>query len=155
MNKTLIIGLGNPILGDDGVGWQVAEEVRAKTAEIEGVEVDCLALGGLSLMERMLGYRRVILVDAIETGDNPEGTVSVFRLDELRRPGIGHSAAAHDASLATALQAAEAIGGKVPERVDIVGIEAHSCHDFSEVLSPRIAAATATAVQKVLELIWV
>jgi hypothetical protein len=41
----------------------------------------------------------------------------------------------------------------VPGRVDIVGIEAHACHNFSELLSPRIAAASATAAQRVLELI--
>ena len=150
---TLIIGLGNPILGDDGVGWQVAEEVRARVPGNERVEVDCLAVGGLRLMERMLGYRHVILIDAIQSGENPEGTVSTFRLDELRRPGMGHTASAHDASLITALQTAHAMGGAIPHRVDIVAIEARACHDFSEQLSPRIAAATAMATLRVFELL--
>ena len=53
--KTLMIGLGNPILGDDGVGWRVAEEVTRKTNRPADIEVDCVALGGLSLMERLTG----------------------------------------------------------------------------------------------------
>ncbi len=66
--KILVIGLGNPILGDDGVGWVVAREVETCLgASGQNVEVDCLALGGLSLMERMVGYQRVILIDSLNT----------------------------------------------------------------------------------------
>ena len=108
--KTLIIGLGNPILGDDGVGWVVAEKVQAELinpqSAIENpqsVEVDCASLGGLSLMERLTGSERVILVDAIFTGKQPVGTVSRFLLDELPDLSAGHSASAHDTSLRNAL----------------------------------------------------
>jgi Ni,Fe-hydrogenase maturation factor len=53
--KTLVIGLGNPILGDDGVGWVVAREVEDRLPQMDHpVEVDCLSLGGLSLMELTL-----------------------------------------------------------------------------------------------------
>ena len=48
--KTLVIGLGNPILGDDGVGWRVVEEIARKTADRNDIEVDTVSLGGLSLM---------------------------------------------------------------------------------------------------------
>ena len=61
----MVIGLGNPILGDDGVGWRVAEEIARNTINQPDVEVDCASLGGLSLMERLTGYERVILVDSI------------------------------------------------------------------------------------------
>ena len=55
--KILVIGLGNPILGDDGVGWVVAREVEIRLGASEyNIEVDCLALGGLSLMERLIGF---------------------------------------------------------------------------------------------------
>jgi len=53
--KTLIIGLGNPMLGDDGVGWRVAEKVCRELPADESVIVDCLSLGGISLMEHLIG----------------------------------------------------------------------------------------------------
>ena len=151
---TLILGLGNPILGDDGVGWKVAAEVQSQIS-VFGLpaEVDFASLGGLSLMERMLGYSRVILIDSLETGHAPIGTVKVLLLQDLEDPMAGHSASAHDASLITALQAAQAMGADVPQRVDIVAIEAKISYDFTEDLSPEISAAVPLATQAVLHLL--
>lgn len=151
-SSVLILGLGNPILGDDGAGWQVAEAVSKQLGEErEDVEVDCASLGGLSLMERMLGYERVILIDAIETGLNPVGHTSRFPLEALSNPSAGHSASAHDASLLTALQSAKALGQIVPRSVEIVAIETRQTYEFSEKLSPAVAAAVEVATRKVLE----
>ncbi|MBL1173469.1 MAG: hydrogenase maturation protease, partial [Chloroflexi bacterium] len=94
--KTIVIGLGNPILGDDGVGWKVAQEISRQlpvTDSQSPVEIDCAALGGLSLMERLVGCQRAILVDALETGQGPEGSVRVFPLEALPNPSAGHSTA--------------------------------------------------------------
>jgi hydrogenase maturation protease len=151
--KTLVIGLGNPILGDDGVGWKVAKELTPLVDPDSSVEIDCVALGGLSLMERMLGYQRVIVIDSMETGQNPEGCVQSFPLADLENPYAGHSASAHDASLITALEAAQAIGAEIPSRVDVVAIEAKNVYDFSEQLSPEIENAVSLAVQEVLKLL--
>ena len=161
--KTLIIGLGNPILGDDGVGWKVAEEVGRILPLTPGpfplqgeggtVEVETAALGGLSLMERMLGYDRVVLVDSMETGFSPVGSVRTFPLASLPDPMSGHSASAHDTSLITALKTAESIGAHIPKRVDVVAVEAQNVYDFSEELSPPVAAAVPIAVEKVVELL--
>jgi len=149
--KTLVIGLGNPILGDDGVGWKVAEEVSRNLPGT--VEVDTAALGGLSLMERLIGYERVIIVDSMETGQNPVGSVTVFPLASLSDPMAGHSASTHDATLVVALRTAEQLGADIPKQVDIVAIEAKNVYDFSEELSPPVAAAVPLAVTKVLELL--
>ena len=153
-SKTLILGLGNPILGDDGVGWRVAEAVQTHIDTLKApVEVDFASLGGLSLMERMLGYERVILVDCLETGAAPVGTVQSMSLAALANPTAGHSASAHDTSLITALEAARTMGAEVPVRVDVVTIEAKNTYDFSEELSPEIAAAVPIATQEVLRLL--
>jgi len=169
--KTLVVGLGNPILGDDGVGWRVAEEVKRRLqiadfrsqiepAESQSVirnpkseiEVDCLALGGLSLMERLVGYDRAIIVDAVTTGQ-PPGTVSRFRLDELPDFSTAHTSAAHDTSLQTALRVGRTMGAHLPGEVLIVGVEAQSVYDFSEILSPPVAEAVPVAARLVLELL--
>ena len=151
--KTLIIGLGNPILGDDGVGWKVASQLTAIIDPDSSVEIDCASLGGLSLMERMLGYQRVIVIDSMETGQSPEGCVKVFPLAGLENPFTGHSASAHDASLMTALQAAQSIGAEVPSRVDVVAIETKNVYDFSDNLSPEIERAVPLAAEAVLKLL--
>ena len=152
--KTLVLGLGNPILGDDGVGWKVAEQIQSRIQKLApSVEVDFASLGGLSLMERMLGYSYVVLIDSMETGESPAGTVKVFPLVELSNPMAGHSASAHDASLVTALQAAQALGADVPARVDVVSIEAKMTYEFSEELSPEVAAAVPVAVEKAVKLL--
>jgi len=116
------------------------------------IEVDCLALGGLSLMERLVGYDRAIIVDAVATGQ-PPGTVSRFRLDDLPDFSTAHTSAAHDASLQTALRVGRTMGAHLPGEVLIVGVEAQSVYDFSEILSPPVAEAVPVAARLVLELL--
>ena len=151
--KTLVIGLGNPILGDDGVGWRVAEEVARQTADNPDVEVDCVALGGLSLMERLTGAERVILVDAIFTGTKALGTLSHFTLDQLPDLSAGHSASAHDTSLRNALNVGRSMDIPLPEdrNVLIVAIETNHVYDFTQELSAPVAAAVPQAVALVLD----
>ena len=151
--KTLVIGLGNPILGDDGVGWRVAEEVARQTANDPDVEVDCVALGGRSLMERLTGAERVILVDAIFTGTKPLGTLSHFTLDQLPDLSAGHSASAHDTSLRNALNVGRSMDIPLPEdrNVLIVAIETNHVYDFTQELSAPVAAAVPQAVALVLD----
>jgi hydrogenase maturation protease len=152
--KTLIIGLGNPILGDDGVGWRVVEQVEKRITKMSlPIEVDYLSLGGLSLMERLIGYERAIIVDAIYSGKNPFGNVTSFALDELPNPNDGHTTSAHDTTLITAMDAGKRLSVPLPETVQVVAIEAYNVHVFSEELSPPVAAAVPVATQKVIELL--
>jgi hydrogenase maturation protease len=148
LTKTLVVGLGNPILGDDGIGWCVAESVRARVPE---VEVDCQALGGLSLMERLVGYDRVIIIDAIQTQDGQIGDVTCFPLQALPDLSTGHSTAIHDTSLQTALKLGKAMGAKLPQEVIVVAVEAERVYDFSEELSPAVAQSIPEATQAVID----
>jgi hydrogenase maturation protease len=160
--KTLLLGLGNPIRGDDGVGWVVIEKVRevlesrpASAVDGPSVEIDTASLGGLSLMERLTDSERVILVDAIFTATRPVGTVSKFMLSELPDLSAGHSASPHDTSLRNALNLGRGMDISLPEdeNVFIVAIEAKNVYDFSEELSPAVAEAVPLAVKAVMELI--
>jgi hydrogenase maturation protease len=153
--KTIIVGLGNPLLGDDGVGWKVAQEVIQRLGEDSPVDVECYSLSGLSLMEQMIGYERVILIDSLNTGRHEQGEVVTFTLDMLEDLTYGHSASAHDASLKTALGVGRSMGEILPadNEIHVVAIEARRVYDFSEVLSPEVAASVPVAVQKVLDLL--
>ena len=153
--QTLIVGLGNPVLGDDGVGWQVAELVRQKlqgrSADQEQVDVICLAVGGLSLMEHLVGYERAILVDAIDTGQGELGSVSKYDFEELPNPGAGHTSSTHDTSLQTAIEIGRSVGLKLPEQIITIVVGVHLDYNFSESLTPPVAAAVPIAAQKVIE----
>jgi hydrogenase maturation protease len=153
--KTLIVGLGNPILGDDGVGWRVAEEVEKRLANRPEVQVDCFSLGGLSLMERLTGYEHVVLIDSIFTGSKPVGTVGLFPLTELADQTSGHTASTHDTSLRNALKVGRSMEIPLPddENVMVVAIEAEAVFDFSEEFSPPVEAAVPIAADAVLKLL--
>jgi hydrogenase maturation protease len=166
--KTLIIGLGNPILGDDGVGWKIAQEVErilpspfppspgGRGAGGEGeIRVECFALAGISLMEQMIGYERVILIDSLNTGKHPQGTVVTFTLDELADLTYGHSASAHDLSLKNALVMGRSMGARLPDdkNVHVVAVEAQHIYEFGEALTPQIEAAVPVAIDEVFKLL--
>lgn len=158
--KTLVVGLGNPLLGDDGIGWVVAEQVQQKidhqAVPAHGsVEVDCLSVGGLSLMENLIGYNKVILIDAINTGQRALGKVCYFPLDMLPNQAFGHLCSAHDTTLQNALEVGRKLGAQLPGQIIVVGIETNQVYDFSEELSPPVAASIPAAVQLVLDLVQI
>ncbi len=147
--RTLVVGLGNPILGDDGVGWRVAEQVRVHSDHPD-VAVLCLSLGGLALMEHLVGYRRVMIVDAMTTGA-PAGTLhrlDARKMDELH---VQHTASVHDLSLSSALAMGRELGLDLPAEIHVVGVEAAPEFEFGEVLSEPVDRAIPAATRVVLD----
>jgi len=155
--KTLVVGLGNPILGDDGVGWKVAQAVEAQLSNLQhqasDIQIDCVALGGLSLMERMVGYERAIVIDSIGSGQHALGEVYHFDLDDLYDPSAGHTTAVHDVSLMTALKMGRSMGADLPRQITVVAVESPYTYDFTEELTPPVAAAVPVAAQTVIDLL--
>jgi hydrogenase maturation protease len=150
--KTLVVGLGNPILGDDGAGWVVAEEVKKQLPAGLPVDVDCLSLGGVSLMERLIGYERAILVDAF-ISEEEDGSIIVSKLEELPNYSAFHLTSAHDMSLQTAMRLGHQLGADLPEDVMVVGVSARHVYDFSDELSPPVQDAIPKMTQIVVELL--
>jgi hydrogenase maturation protease len=145
------VGLGNPILGDDGVGWRVADLVQARAGDRDDIEVTCAAVGGLTLMELLIGYDRAVIVDAVHTGSSPAGAVTVTPLRELSNPSAGHTTSAHDTSLPTAIATAAALHAPLPTAVTVVGVEVPANFVFSEDLSPPVAGAVEAAAALVFD----
>lgn len=150
--KTMVIGLGNPILGDDGVGWKVAEEVRKQLPCDMSVNVDCLSVGGISLMEHLIGYDRAILIDAFAL-EEPIGSILVLKLSDLPNYSAFHTTNTHDTSLQNAIELGRSMGAPLPNEVDIVGIATHRIYDFGEELSPPVAEAVSFAARVVIGLV--
>jgi len=144
--KTLVAGLGNPILGDDGVGWLIASKLLQEEKIPSDVTIECLALGGISLMESLIGYDRAILIDAIVTHQAPIGSVMFFKLEDLPNPSLGHTSSAHDTSLHDALCIGRELSAHLPADITVVTVESQKVYDFSETLTPAVAAAIPEAI---------
>lgn len=159
--KTLVIGLGNPILGDDGVGWRVAEDVKRQMTsrpasllkgEASQVDVECFSLGGISLMERLIGYERAILIDAF-ISEKECGAITVSKLSELPDYSAFHITSVHDTSLQNAIKLGKSLGAKLPDDVTVVGISAKYVYDFSEELSQPVSKSVSKATKIVINML--
>jgi hydrogenase maturation protease len=146
--KTLILGLGNPLVSDDSVGLRVAAELRKLLAGRPEVTVAEDYWGGLRLMEQMVGYERAIVIDAIQTGA-AAGTLHHLGPGDIPTQ---RSASSHDMNLPTALVFGRQAGLDLPEdrNILLVGIEAEDILNFGEACTPAVAAAVPRAVADVL-----
>ena len=149
--KTLVVGLGNPTPGDDGVGWKVAEKIKQQLPHDQSVVVDCLSFGGISLMERLIGYHRVNLIDAFAS--DGLGSIHVMKLIDIPNYSAFHISSAQDTSLQNALEIGRSLGAYLPEDIIVVGIATPRICDFSDSLSPLVAEALMPAVKIVLDLL--
>ena len=147
--KTMVLGLGNPLVSDDSVGLRVAVELKSRLAGRPEVEVGEDYWGGLRLMERLVGWDRAIVIDAICTGA-PPGTIHRLPPDAIPTQ---RSASAHDVNLPTALALGRQAGLHLPEdrHILLVGIEAEDVVNFGTSCTPAVAAAVPRAVETVLQ----
>ncbi|MCA9932321.1 MAG: hydrogenase maturation protease [Anaerolineales bacterium] len=157
--KTLVVGLGNPYLTDDGVGVKVAYEIERilasnqQPAASDHIDVTEASVGGLRLMELMIGYDRVIIADAFtKPGERQPGRIHRLTLDDLRAISpTQHSASAHDTTLVTALDSGRALGFHLPDEVIIYAVEVENVLEFSEEPTTAVAAAISPVVEAVLQ----
>ena len=103
-------------------------------------------------MERLVGYERAILVDALQEGLAP-GTVTCRSFDELAGGPAAHLDSSHDASLGAALAAGRALGATLPSTITVVGVEVREADVFSDRLSPAVEAAVPAAVGLLADLL--
>ena len=147
--KTLLLGLGNPILTDDGIGVYVVRAVADRWSGA-GVDFQEASVGGLRLLEVIAGYDRLILVDAIQTPDGAPGQIHRLTPDDLR--ASLHAGSTHDLSFQGALAWGRRIGMALPpdDAITIIAVEAEDVLTFGEALTPAVAAALPDAVEAVL-----
>jgi hydrogenase maturation protease len=145
--KTIVLGVGNPILQDDGVGIHVINELREHLKDSR-VILDIAYTGGMNLLDMIRGFDKVILVDAVKQEDSKTGEVKRFSLTEASSV---HSCNPHDVSLSEALLLAKQLGEEhLPQEIVVIGIVVKNTIDFGEQLSREVASAVPTAVALVL-----
>lgn len=149
--KTRIIGLGNTILSDDGVGVYAAREIRRVLTErgsADSVDVVESEVGGFDLMELMTGWDRVILVDSIQFDGVSPGTL--LELDPQDLHTSLRIRSVHDIDLPTVLKLGRVMGLQMPVRILVYAIQAGDVHTLGETMTPPVRQAMDRAVETVL-----
>ncbi len=147
--RTLLIGVGNPFLGDDGVGVYVVEKVEGSTGSIPELDVKTVSTGGIHLLEEILGYDRVILVDGIVT-DGHVGAIYKLKPSDLAE--TSHFSSPHDLTFASAYEMGIRFSPDImPKNMEIYCIEIQRSTNFSEKLSPAVKKAAESVVDMIRE----
>ena len=146
--KTLILGLGNSILSDDGVGIRVAQELKGRLNQPE-ITVEETSLAGLGVLDLLTGYDRVILIDAIQTVGGEAGQIYRFGPEALAL--TSHTASPHDTNFITALELGHKLGMALPRQIVIFAIEAVDVTTFSEECTSEVSQAIPVCVEMILQ----
>ena len=134
-NSTLVLGLGNPLMGDDGVGLAVLSRLQ-QGWECEGVHLVDGGTWGMNLLPLIEDTRRLLLLDAIRLGVEP-GTLHLLTRDQLPRY-LSHKLSPHQIDLKEILALAE-FRGTLPEVAVALGVEPAAV-ELSTTLSQPVEA---------------
>jgi hydrogenase maturation protease len=142
--KTLVIGVGNLLRYDDGVGIHVVNRLNEVAPYIDTLDV---ALGSVEILEAMNGRDRVFIVDAIQAGGEP-GTIYRVNLNGGEEPPrVTHS---HGVDLLTTLRLGESLfPDQMPKEMILLAVEAEDITTLSESCTSKVQAS----VEKVVEII--
>jgi hydrogenase maturation protease len=116
--KTLVLGLGNPILSDDAVGIRIAEGLKEKTSMQDVIST---SEAGIALLDYAAGYDRLVIIDSVMTEAGKPGELYKLELEDLKS-GMSLPSS-HGLDIATAFNLGEKLGYPVPRQVTIYAVE--------------------------------
>ncbi|NPD88421.1 MAG: hydrogenase maturation protease [Asgard group archaeon] len=150
--KIALIGLGNPIVGDDGVGIKVVDFIQKTLSLPSSVEViGDVSVGGIGLVELFKGYDKIILVDSIQTRNYQKGTVVELKPDDFA--SALHISDYHNMDFFTALEFCKQVHDDIPEDIIILGIEIINVMEFNDELSKELKSKFDEIVKQVYNVI--
>ena len=140
MRETLVAGLGNPLVGDEGVGIHVVRRLMDGPPDhFPDVEFADLGASMMAAVHAMAGRRKVVFIDCALMDEEP-GTLRRFAPEEVRSVKALPRLSLHEGDLMQAVELSRALG-ECPEEVVIIGIEpayVGPCEDLSEPLQARM-----------------
>jgi len=146
-SNVLVLGLGNDILTDDAIGLTVAREVCARLDDDEGIDVRWTTEMGLSLLDEIVDYRSLILVDAAQTGRAPAGHLHELVGNDLH---VLPSVTPHFLGIGETLALGRLLGLPMPGRVRIFGVEVEDMRTLGTQLTSALARALPGVINTVL-----
>jgi len=148
--RTLVLGIGNPILGDDGVGFHIAQEL-AKEIKDENIDVKDTSIDGLNLLELIVGYDKVIIIDAIMTDDGEVGGICRLKPEDIGGPAQSTISAHHLNLLTTIKLGRRLFPKKMPGEVMVLAVGIQEVTEFTEEMTGKVKEAIPKVVNLVLE----
>jgi len=145
--RTVIIGIGSLLRGDDAIGIRVAEAIEREALPPD-VKVVTTTAAGLALLDLLTGYERALIIDAIQTRQGKPGDVYRLGLDDL--PAPLHSFTVHDVSLRSALDIGRKMGLPLPGETVIFAVEVADVTPLRESCTPQVEGAISNAVSLLL-----
>lgn len=147
-DRIVVLGVGNILLRDEGVGVCVLEKLRSTYLFPDNVNLVDGGTQGLWLMSTLQEADRLIVVDAVLGGGEP-GTIYRLEQDDLPK-GLRAKQSAHDSDLVEALNLCSLIGVG-PRTVVVIGIEPENIQPFGMELTRRIESKVEELVECVLK----
>ena len=150
-NKILVLGLGNDILTDDAIGLHVVREVRRRLAGLDHVEVRETTEMGLALLDFIVGYHGLVLVDSIQTGKAPPGHLHEIDGTDLKMlPGP----TPHFLGVGETLALGRKLGMAMPERVKVIAIEVQDPFTLGTQMTPPLQEAFSQVIERVVAVVF-
>ena len=147
-SSTLVLGLGNPLMGDDGFGLAVLGQLK-QDWEVDDVQLVDGGTWGMRLLPLIEDSGRLLLLDAIRLGVEP-GTVHFLTRDEMPRY-LGHKLSPHQIDLKEVLALAE-FRGRLPEVAVALGVEPEEVA-MSTTLTPVVQAKVEEVTRRAVQLL--
>lgn len=144
--KTLILGLGNLILSDDGVGIKVTQKIKETKPALE-VMGTCES--GITLLDHIVGYDKLVIIDSIKTEQGKPGDVYKLELKDFK-PAMDVSLS-HGMDIATAFEVGGGLGCKMPQSVSIYAIEIKDNLTFAEECSEEVGEKIPLIAKQIIE----
>lgn len=142
--KTFVVGLGNLLLKDEGIGVHVVQRIQQMGLPIEAIDI---GTAGLDIVDLMIAAERLIIIDAALMG-REAGSVVRFDLEEANFLSTQRSFSLHEAGFAAIIELAEALG--IKPKVTVIGIQPKEV-DWGTDLSPELEAKIAEIIDLVLK----
>jgi hydrogenase maturation protease len=143
---TLVIGVGNPVLTDDAVGFRVAHLIQEAKPELTVIET---AEAGLTLLELITGYERVIIIDSVKTGQAKPGTLHQLTLDQI--DPSWNFCSTHGIDIRMAFELGLKLDYKLPAKISIYGIEVEDNASFGEKCTEQVERSIPQIVREIVE----
>ena len=145
-SKILVLGLGNDILTDDAIGLNVSRSLRTELAGDDRVDVRETMEMGLALLDFIVGYGAVVIVDSIQTGQAPAGTIHELDANGLKRLT---ERTPHFLGVGETLALGRHVGLPMPECVWIVAIEVEDPFTVGTEMTPTLQQAMPAIISRV------
>jgi hydrogenase maturation protease len=143
--KTLVLGMGNTILTDDGAGIMVARSLKERKPDLAVVET---SEAGLALLDFIVGYDRLIIVDSIKTGQGKPGELYKMEMGALKP--TAHLTSLHGVDVATAFELGQKLGYHMPRRVSIYAVEVKDNTSFGEECTEEVGGKISLITEQII-----